>query len=249
MFPKYKPKVITKLILTIFLLFNPASIVIGAELNSKTETYEYIAVPLKSGGESEKENISSRFYRNDSGLNYTSEVLSSEGREVIRIKMLKDGRFISAEKDVLNSSGVPEQKSSILTKEGSVYIKNINKNKEALKTDVLPKDRPFAVDGSLLVMMRLFPFGENKIWKIFMADFSGSFITVDLEMAGEEKISVPAGEFECYKMRITVNQFIFQPKIYFWISKQEPHFMVKHTGKRGPFTKTYSTSLISLGSR
>jgi len=39
----------------------------------------------------------------------------------------------------------------------------------------------------------------------------------------------------------------WRPKIVFWLSRAEPHFLVKHVGKRGPFTDTFETVLTAVG--
>jgi hypothetical protein len=101
-----------------------------------------------------------------------------------------------------------------------------------------------AVDASLLGMLRSFPFEKNKAWDLFMIDFSQRSIRVTVRQSAIDTIEVPAGKFECYRMEVTINLFLFHPKITYWISKQEPHFLVKHHGKRGPFTPTYDTALV-----
>jgi hypothetical protein len=56
---------------------------------------------------------------------------------------------------------------------------------------------------------------------------------------------VPAGEFECYRIEMVVDLPIFHPKVINWISTQKPNFLVKYQGKKGPFTPSYITSLVS----
>jgi len=104
---------------------------------------------------------------------------------------------------------------------------------------------PFAVDGSLLVLLRSFPFNQGKEWNVFMVDFSGYAIKVAVRQAGMEKIAVPAGEFECYRIEVVVDIPIFHPKVTYWLSARKPNFLVKHQGKKGPFTPSYITSLVS----
>ncbi len=105
---------------------------------------------------------------------------------------------------------------------------------------------PFAVDGSLLVLLRSFPFSQGKEWNVFMVDFSGYAITVTIRQAGIEKVAVPAGEFECYRIEVVVDIPIFHPKVTYWLSARKPNFLVKHQGKKGPFTPSYITSLVSF---
>ena len=114
-----------------------------------------------------------------------------------------------------------------------------------METYDVPQDRRLAVDASLLVLLRSFPYGENKEWRIFMVDFSQHSVSVLVRQSSVERVLVPAGEFECYRMEVIVDLFLFHPTITYWISKETPHFLVKHQGKRGPFTPSYVTSLLS----
>jgi hypothetical protein len=78
-----------------------------------------------------------------------------------------------------------------------------------------------------------------------MVDFSGDSITVTIHQEGTEKISVPAGEFECYRLVTVVNIPVWKPRITYWLGTKKPHLLVKHEGKRGAFTPSYTTSLLS----
>ena len=108
-----------------------------------------------------------------------------------------------------------------------------------------PPDKELAVDGSLLALLRFFSFNAGRARNFFMLDFSGYSITVTVHQEAIEKISVPAGEFECYRLVAVVNIPVLKPKITYWLGTQKPHFLVKHEGKRGPFTPSYSTVLVS----
>ena len=77
-----------------------------------------------------------------------------------------------------------------------------------------------------------------------MIDFSGTSVSVTVRQAGIENIAVPPGAFECYRIEVIVNIPLIRPKIIYWVTKDEPHFMVKHKGKRGPFTTSYATYLV-----
>jgi len=79
-----------------------------------------------------------------------------------------------------------------------------------------------------------------------MVDFSGYAIQVTVRQAAIEKVVVPAGEFECYRIEVVVDIPIFHPKVTYWLSVRKPNFLVKHQGKKGPFTPSYVTSLGSM---
>lgn len=130
-----------------------------------------------------------------------------------------------------------------------VYVETIVGTKKTAKKRKLPKSQKLAVDISLLYQMRSFPFGKYEEWQVFMADFSGHFITVSVRDRGVERITVPAGTFECYRMEVDVGWFFLKTKIIYWLTANSPHFLVKHEGKRGPFTKSYTTMLNSMERR
>ena len=90
------------------------------------------------------------------------------------------------------------------------------------------------------------PFEQGKEWNIFMVDFSTVTFTVTIHQAAKELVVVPAGAFDCYKMEAVVDIPVLHPTITYWITVAEPHFLVKHEGKRGPFTPEYTTSLIAV---
>jgi hypothetical protein len=110
----------------------------------------------------------------------------------------------------------------------------------------IPENIPLAVDASLLYLLRSFPFDTEAQWRIFMVDFSGHSVRITARHTRTEMVIVPAGDFDCYRIEVTVNLPIFQPKILIWLIKSEPHFLVKHSGKRGPFTPTYETTLKTI---
>jgi hypothetical protein len=109
-----------------------------------------------------------------------------------------------------------------------------------------PRDRPIAVDASLLLWMRRFPFGDPATRDVFMADWSHRTVDVDVRDRGIETIAVPAGTFACHRMEVTVRVLMFRPKITFWITVDAPHVLVQHRGKRGPFTPVFETRLVRM---
>ena len=82
---------------------------------------------------------------------------------------------------------------------------------------------------------------EDYRWDLFMIDFSGKSVTATARQAGIERITVPAGEFSCYRLEVLVHTFILSPTIVCWVTVEEPHFVVKNVGKRSLFRP--STSL------
>jgi hypothetical protein len=75
----------------------------------------------------------------------------------------------------------------------------------------VPPGLPLAVDASLLVFFRFFPFDDGLSWNVYMMDFSQFAVTV--RQAGLETTRVPAGEFDCYRFEVVANVPVIKPKI------------------------------------
>jgi hypothetical protein len=81
------------------------------------------------------------------------------------------------------------------------------------------------------VKMRITPpFGPNmpgwawKMWKAYA------------KVVGEEKVTVTAGTFDCYKLEIAASGGLirlFTSEYYFWFAKESPHCFVKYQDKDG----------------
>ena len=79
-----------------------------------------------------------------------------------------------------------------------------------------------------------------------MVDFSGQSVTVSIRSQGTELVTVPAGSFECYRLEVGIGIAFLKATITYWLTKNPPHFLVKHSGKKGPFTKSFTTVLESM---
>ena len=218
---------------------------VGLAAGPKNQRYRYEAIP--AGGQADqKEFIAIEFEERGRQVEYMSRTVSPEGEEEITIYTDPQGKFISGTRSRVDPLGKQVRQERIWRTDHKAYLEaSAGKGGKEKEYDLDPGS-VLAVDGSLLVLLRSFPFQEGKEWDIFMIDFSGYSITVTVKMGGIETIVVPAGEFECYRMEVVVHIPILRPKIIYWLSKLNPHFLVKHRGKRGPFTATYLTSLVSI---
>lgn len=221
----------------------------NAENNSeKREIYRYEAVPKRSQEASHRKSIEMNIDSSDSQMIFTMKSVSAKEVEYIRLELDSDDNFVSGIRNVIHPSGKPKSKSSILRIQTTVYVKRVIGKREKTREYDLPRNKSLVVDGSLLLQLRSFPFDQNKEWKLFMIDFSQNSVSGVVRQAGVETIRVKAGEFECYRMELIIHVFVARPKITYWISKMEPHFLVKHQGKIGPFSRTYVTQLESIES-
>jgi hypothetical protein len=214
--------------------------------SEKRERYRYEAVPEGGQKASHKKSIMMNINSSDSRTIFTMKSVSAKEVEYIRLELDADSNFVSGIRNVTYPSGKPKSEGFILRKQQTVHVKRISGKKEKTREYDLPEKKSLIVDGSLFILLRSFPFDQNKEWKLFMVDFSQNSVSGVVRQAGVETIRVKAGEFECYRMELIVHVFVFRPKITYWISKMEPHFLVKHRGKIGPFTRTYVTQLVSI---
>jgi hypothetical protein len=212
---------------------------------TRHEKYTYEAHPVHGDKDSQKEIIEMEFAHSDGGMKHLSRVMRPDGEEIVRIEMKEDGTLISALRETSGSAGQRVSTARIWTDDRKVYAEMNSRGNVSMETYDVPQDRRLAVDASLLVLLRSFPYGENKEWRIFMVDFSQRSVSVLVRQSSVERVLVPAGGFECNRMEVIVDLFLFHPTITYWISKETPHFLVKHQGKRGPFTPSYVTSLLS----
>jgi hypothetical protein len=208
------------------------------------EKYRYEAIP--AGGEaSHRESVEVKWIDESSGFEYISRTISPEKIEDITIHTEGQGRFISALRTTSSPQNEKIEQEKVWTADDKVYIEKGTGEEKKRKDFELPKDKLLAVDGSLLVLLRFFPFNQGKEWKVFMVDFSGYTVTVTIRQEDIEKVVVPAGEFECYRIEIVADLPIFHPKVINWVSTRKPNFLVKYQGKQGPFTPSYIISLVS----
>ena len=220
----------------------------GDETCAKSESaekYRYEAVPL-GDEDMQKEIIDMEVSRSGLNLRYRTKSVSPAGLEEIEIETDPAGRFVSASRRFSPAQRETITAEKIWREDKKAYLKKGMEPGGTVRSFDLPTDKFFAVDGSLLVLLRGFPFGRGEAWPIYMVDFSGSSVTVTLRQTGIESITVPAGTFDCYRIEVTVEIPIFRPRVIYWVTKKEPHFLVKSIGSRGPFTRSYAISLLSI---
>ena len=219
----------------------PEEIESRAAGQSYAETYHYTAVT--AGKENNKEEIELTFSFEEDSAAYASTIVSAKSDERITIKMTKEGNLISGARS-LRRSRRDHTEEKIWRDDKTAYVERTSgTDKKTIQLDI-PEGRTLAVEGSLLVLLRFFPYDSATRWDLFMIDFSGRSVTATARQAGIERITVPAGEFSCYRMEILIHAFILSPTIVCWVTTEKPHFVVKNEGKRSLFGPKYITTLI-----
>jgi hypothetical protein len=208
---------------------------------SNIETYRYSAVA--AGRENDREDIELVFSFEEGSAEYVSTIVSPKSDERITIKMSKEGNLISGTRSLRKGPGGPVEER--IWRDGRIaYIEQASgTDRKTVRLDI-PEGKTLALEGSLLVLLRFFPYGSATQWELFMIDFSGRSVAATARQAAVERITVPSGEFSCYRMEILVHTFVLKPTIVCWVTTDKPHFVVKNEGKRGIFTPKYITTLI-----
>jgi len=219
----------------------PDTIESGPAGQRHVETYHYGAVA--AGKESDKEKIELTLSFEEDSAEYASTIVSAKSDERITLKMTKEGNLISGARSLRRSRGGPTDQK--IWRDGkTAYVEQTSgTDKKTIQLGV-PEGRTLAVEGSLLVLLRFFPYDSATRWDLFMIDFSGKSVKATARQAGIERITVPAGEFSCYRMEVLIHTFILSPTIVCWVAAEKPHYVVKNEGKRGIFTPKYITTLV-----
>jgi hypothetical protein len=210
------------------------------------EKYQYEAVPI--GKEADREEIEMALSFEADGIGFTSTSVSEKAEERIQVKMTRDGDLITGARSLTGSSGsVTEEK--IRRDNNKVYIEQDSGEDKKTKTLDIPQGATLAVEGSLLVLLRFFPYDSATQWNLFMIDFSGKSAAATARQTGIERIEVPAGEFPCYRIEVLFHVLFLNPKVVCWVTTEKPHLVIKSVGKRGVFTPTYISSLTGEAPR
>lgn len=97
---------------------------------------------------------------------------------------------------------------------------------------------------SLPLAIRAIDYTPGEKYEIYLWVAQKTVFAMDLIVKGEEKVTVPAGTFDCHRLEIVpdvvdllgpiIGFFAkrFVPKVTIWVDKQAPHRLVKY---RGPF--------------
>jgi hypothetical protein len=211
-----------------------------ADRGAVLERLTYEAVP--NGGEADKEIIEAQHKVVDGGGEYFSRVTSPRSVEEFKLEMAPRGEFVSAVKTIFSRQGQMQRQQEIRREDQELYLEEGQKRTSRHK---IPQGAIPVINGSILIQLRIFPFNEKKEWKIFFMDFSGRAFNGSVRQIGRETIQVPAGVFDCYRLEAVVDFFVIHPKNTFWVAAAEPHILIKYDGKRGLFSPTYVTYLVS----
>ena len=220
----------------------------SAEISPQpAEQYRYSVAPRGDDSPVMSEQIHTRVYHGPDGVRYESDTYRYQRVERVRIYTDAGGRFRAAVRETRADGEVNASVDSVWTDQGRVWVERRTGGKKKVKDFQLLIDQELAVDASLLLLLRRLPFDEGIERRLFLVDFTQRKVNAVVRHRGIESVSVPAGTFRCHRMEVEVEMLLIKPKLTFWLATEAPHFLVRHEGRRGPFTKVYETVLESTG--
>ena len=117
--------------------------------------------------EDQKELTEMEFIHSVERIFFTSKKVISDTQEIIKLEMLSDGNFLSGTKNIIDNHGKNIRISEILKNNQKVYVERNIMEKKKIKKYILTRDEPLAVDASLLILLRSFPFDKDISWNVF----------------------------------------------------------------------------------
>ncbi|MDH3197895.1 MAG: DUF3108 domain-containing protein [Candidatus Krumholzibacteria bacterium] len=210
------------------------------------ERYTYLAHPRQDDSPDKREVTTAEIVTREAETIYRYDIRAADWRETGWIATGPGAVFRAAWREVWED-GALEEADTLYVEGARLVVERRTGGEVRVKAIDLPAGKPVAVDASALLFFRQLPLESPEKHEVFMVDFSQHTVNVDVRSRGLETVVVPAGTFGCYHLEVTVKVFVFRPKIHFWVTAEPPHFLVRHQGKRGPFTASFTTELTEIG--
>lgn len=89
---------------------------------------------------------------------------------------------------------------------------------------------------TLFYVLRGFPYEREKRVEFPLVMSKPHIVKVSLEVVSKENITVRAGTFLCYKLRMKpagIFGYFYRKSWYFWFTVEKPHHFVKHLSPEG----------------
>ncbi len=166
---------------------------------------------------------------------------SEDGKQARYIINRADMRLIEAQ--ISRNTGQGKSEVTITLEDGCQYLISTEENKKPRKKKIDCSLDSY--DGTVLPFaLRGFPFGAQKevelkitppfkpgipFWAWRMWKSKAKFL-------GTEEVTVPAGTFDCYKLKVEASGGLIKrvtSAYYFWFEKEPPHQFVKYQDEDG----------------
>ncbi len=136
---------------------------------------------------------------------------------------------------------------------GEVVTTNLRTGRqESKEVHLTPRTITFEM---LPAVLRLLPDAPNHEMRFEVVTREGRVVGFVARIVGHERVTVPAGSFDCYKTELAVTGAygvladLLLPKLYMWQTEDPPHFWVKYQGpEAGPGSREIVRELLRFES-
>jgi len=147
-------------------------------------------------------------------------------------------RRLSSRREIRNDAGrlvkVEERELNYTTGSGQVTITDAGAGRAEVRQVSLTVA---SISAEMLAAhLRLLPARDGRQARFELITRDGKAVPVVASVVGTERVTVPAGTFECYKIEVDPTGFIgflsdiFLPRIFMWHTVAPPHYWVKYQG-------------------
>ncbi len=196
-------------------------------------------------------------------LDWTLDKTSQDGRTTVRVE--EDGKGImgtqtptrwtvhmlldvsprdtqfSSTRDVRDLSGqllqVQQRELDYTTGTGRITTRNARTGDTESQSVSLP---PHAIGAEILATeLRGLPDQPGQQMRFVLLTMGGKTIGMLAKIVGRQRVTVPAGSFECYKVELAPSGVaglvadLLMPKMHMWYTVAAPHIWIKYQGPEG----------------
>lgn len=169
----------------------------------------------------------------------------------------RDGRLVSTE-DVRNLSGrlleTRRREFDYGAGSGQVITTDLRTRRTASRRFPLGADS-LGVE-MLPIQLRVLPATDSAGMRFHLVTREGKVVAMATQIVGRERVSVPAGTFESYKIELEITGILgwaanlVLPKMYLWHAVAPPHVWIKYQGPDGgPGSREVVRELVSFEPR
>lgn len=138
--------------------------------------------------------------------------------------------------------------------ETAEFIRTTNEESPEREMFEIPPDT--LIVSGIAVALRGFPFNSGEKVKAHLLTNEPHLYEIEIEDRGLEEVSVPAGIFDSYRLKLNVNLGflnlfrVFLPDTYFWFDASSPHPWLRYQGlEGGRGTPQIEMKLVEMGSK
>jgi hypothetical protein len=195
------------------------------------------------------------FQLQETGVGQREHFAGSHWTVEMRIALWQADSHVTALREGRDTGGQPlevEQRDfDYATGKGVIRTTDLRTGGTATK-EIPLSTRPIPPE-LLPAVLRLLPDTPDRRLRFDLATQEGHVVGMEARIVGTERVAVPAGEFDCYKIELTptglvgVLARVVLPRLYMWHTLAPPHFWVKYEGlEAGPGSRRIVRELVAF---